>query len=543
MAEMTKQELRAYFRQKRQELDPAQKAEMDTAIVDRIAASPWFRRAKAILLYAPVKGEIDLVPLLRAARRAGKQVGFPRCDAETNTMQFFALLPGQKLLPGAYGIPEPPADAPLIEADRHTLCLVPAITFSADGHRLGYGKGYYDRFLETFPGVTVGALYSAFAVRTLPAEEHDRPVQYLVTERGFRVCGKEKEKEKAKENAKRSDPLSSLQNGLGSLWERTVRFFREDTPRAMQALPASAKRPAHLPALLILGIFLLLLLSHLLETVLNRTTEYFAVILLQLLIFLAPAIVYTKLRGEKFVKRLRLRLMRREHIWFTVCMLMVMITGSLLVSILTGGIASLSGSFTLYSTFTAQFDGSFWKVLYAIVAYALLPAFGEELIFRSILCAEYERFGVPVAVTFSSLLFAMVHFSFPLFPVYAFLGALLALVLYATQSILPVMLLHLFYNVFGLFGQPYLSAFYVYAGSNEIFLFCLLVLFLLFSAFAVGEARKIYHGYATRNTSSAYAPRLERAMLLPAFLSAGRSPALLACLLLWLTPSLIYLLL
>ena len=222
---------------------------------------------------------------------------------------------------------------------------------------------------------------------------------------------------------------------------------------------------------------------------------------------------------------------------------MVMITGSLLVSILTGGIASLSGSFTLYSTFTAQFDGSFWKVLYAIVAYALLPAFGEELIFRSILCAEYERFGVPVAVTFSSLLFAMVHFSFPLFPVYAFLGALLALVLYATQSILPVMLLHLFYNVFGLFGQPYLSAFYVYAGSNEIFLFCLLVLFLLFSAFAVGEARKIYHGYATRNTSSAYAPRLERAMLLPAFLSAGRSPALVACLLLWLTLSLIYLLL
>lgn len=539
MAEMTKQELRAYFRQKRQELDPAKKTEMDKAIVDRIAASPWFRRAGTILLYAPVKGEIDLVPLLRAARRAGKQVGFPRCDAETNTMQFFALLPGQKLVPGAYGIPEPPADAPLVESDRHTLCLVPALTFSADGHRLGYGRGYYDRFLETFPGVTVGALYSSFALRTLPAEEHDRSVQYLVTERGFRVCGKEKEDT----HGQKADLLSSLQNGLGAFWERTVRFFREDTPRAMQALPASAKRPAHLPALLILGIFLLLLLSHLVETVLSRTAEYFAVILLQLLIFLAPAILYAKLRGEKFIKRLRLRLMRREHIWFTACMLMVMITGSLLVSILTGGISSLSGSFTLYSTFTAQFDGSFWKVLYAILAYALLPAFGEELIFRGILCTEYERFGVPVAVTFSALLFAMVHFSFPLFPVYAFLGALLALTLYATQSILPVMLLHLFYNVFGLFGQPYLSAFYVYAGSNEIFLFCLLVLFLLFSAFAVGEARKIYHSYATRNVDSSYAPRLERAMLLPAFLSAGRSPALVACLLLWLALSLIYLLL
>lgn len=536
MAEMTKQELRAYFKKKRAELPKETKKEWDRAIAERIEGSPYFRRATAILLYAPTSGEIDLVPLVRAARRTGKRIGFPRCDTKTNTMQFFELLPGAKLIPGAYGIPEPPQDAPLLEADRHTLCILPALTFSADGHRLGYGKGYYDRFLESFSGVTLGAVYASFAMRSLPAEPHDRPIQYLVTERGFRVC--------TAEQTEKTSPSPSQK--LQSIWERissrTVQFFKEDTPRAVHDLPKEMQRTAHLPAILTLCIFVMLLLSHLAESALDRESEYVAVILLQILIFLLPAILYAKLKGGSIAARMRLRPIRPEHIWFTVCILVVMITGSLLCSILTGGISSLSGSFTLYATFTAHFDGSILEVLYAILAYALLPAVGEELVFRAILCGEYERYGVPVAVAFSAILFAMLHFSLPLFPAYLFLGALLALTLYATRSTVAVILLHVCYNVFCLFGQPYLSAFYVYAGSNEIFLFCLITLFLLFSAFAVGEARKIYHVYAKQNADASYAPALNKRMILPAFLCAGRSPALLGCVLLWLVLSIVYLL-
>ena len=76
--------------------------------------------------------------------------------------------------------------------------------------------------------------------------------------------------------------------------------------------------------------------------------------------------------------------------------------------------------------------------------------------------------------------------------------------MYATRSFFAPFVLHLCYNVFCLFGQPYLSAFYLHAGSNEIFIFCLCVLLLLFSAFALGEARKIYHVYATRGLDSSY---------------------------------------
>jgi membrane protease YdiL (CAAX protease family) len=181
---------------------------------------------------------------------------------------------------------------------------------------------------------------------------------------------------------------------------------------------------------------------------------------------------------------------------------MLMLTGGLLTSILTGGISSLGGNFTLYSLFTAHYNGTPLEILYVILAYALLPALGEELVFRSILCAEYEKKSVPVAVTVSALFFAMLHFSFPHFLTYLFLGLLLALSMYATRSALTPILLHFGYNLFCLFGQPYLSAFYVNAGSNRIFVFCLTTLFLLFAALAAGEGRMLYHFGATLNVES-----------------------------------------
>jgi membrane protease YdiL (CAAX protease family) len=264
--------------------------------------------------------------------------------------------------------------------------------------------------------------------------------------------------------------------------------------------------------------------------------------LLQILIFILPAILYSRLKGERFGKRMRLNLPRFEHTWFLFCILAVMITGSLLTCILTGGIASLTGDFTLYNTFTAHSDGGILNILAIIIAYALLPAFGEELIFRSYLCAEYEHLGVGVSITVSALFFAMLHFSLPLLLTYLFLGALLAAAMYATRSLLAVILLHAGYNIFCLFGQPYLSAFYLYAGSNDIFLFFLITLFLLFSAFAAGEARKIYHIYAISNRSSDYtSPRPLRT--LPRTLwHALKTPTVAVCLTLWLVMSLVDLL-
>jgi membrane protease YdiL (CAAX protease family) len=264
------------------------------------------------------------------------------------------------------------------------------------------------------------------------------------------------------------------------------------------------------------------------------------VILLQLMIFAIPAVVYAKLRGDRFVSRIRLTLPRTDQLWFAFCMLIVMITGALLCEILTGGIASLTGNFKLYNTFVARLNGGGWSTLYVVLAYGILPAFCEELIFRAFLCAEYERYGVAISVTVSALFFSMLHLSFALFPAYLLVGALLGCAMYTTRSFYTAFLLHALYNLFCLFGQPYLSAFYVHAGSNDIFIFCVVTLFLLFSAFAAGEARKQYHLYARANADASYTAYLPVRELPLQLWRALRSPACAVVAVIWLTVAIVH---
>lgn len=543
---MTKQELRAYLKEKRAEIPLDEKKAMDRRIVATIAASESFRDASAVLLYAPHGSEIDLLPLVRLARETGKRVAFPRCDTATNTMQFYVLESDARLVKGAYGIYEPPADAPLCELDESTLCILPGLSFDPVGGRLGYGKGYYDRFLADFKGITVGAVYSALVAKRLPTEPHDIPVKTLVTERGELKCARDGMESPRTEqmvtppsNASFLQRFSAFFPSVESKKALSVRgkdggTVRADHPKAV---------PLHAPAIFVATTFALLLLSRLIDTHLtNRDNEYAVVVLLQLMIFLIPTVIYGKLRTDALSARIRMRLPRPEQIWFAVCMLAVMISGGLLCGILTGGIGSLTGNFTLYSTFVARMGGSAAQTVYVILAYGVLPAFCEELVFRSILCAEYERFGVGVAIAASGLFFAMLHFSLPLFLSYLFLGTLLAAAMYATRSFFTAFALHLCYNLFCLFGQPYLSAFYVNAGSNEIFIFCLVVVFLLFAAFAAGEARKIYHRYARANLDSSYAPALSPRTIPKNLFCAMLSPAVAVCIVIWLTVSIIDLL-
>jgi len=104
------------------------------------------------------------------------------------------------------------------------------------------------------------------------------------------------------------------------------------------------------------------------------------------------------------------------------------------------------------------------------------------------------------------------------------------------------MLLHFLYNLFCLFGQPYLSAFYVNAGSGEIFVFCLIVLLLLFAAFGAGEARKAYHRYANANLDSSYTAPARFSEYPRRLLRSLLSPASGVALLIWIVMSILALL-
>ncbi len=527
--QQAKARARADLRERRNSLSDEQIRAWSQAICERIAASKPFLEADLLLLYAPIGKEINLLPLVRIARERGVPVAFPVCDPETCTLTFRLLETDKRLNAGAYRIPEPPADAPLAMPTARSLCVLPGLSFTPEGARIGYGKGYYDRFLEEFPGVAVGAVYEALLAKKLPTESHDRNALLVFTEKGVIDCQRHRQKKK-----KSAFPALTPYIQKAIAWLRSLQPTKEDMTEI------SRVRTLHLPPALVLCSFLFLILARLVDTaLLKRGSAMIGAVLLQILIFVVPSVLYSALRGEKFTKRIRLTPPKLSHLWFCFCILAVMITGSMLTSILTGGIDSLSGGFVLYNTFSAQSSGDFFGVAALVIAYALVPAFCEELVFRAYLCAEYEHLGVAISITASSLFFAMLHFSFPLLLTYLFLGALLAAVLYATRSFFAVFALHFCYNLFCLFGQPYLSAFYVHAGTNDIFLFCIVTLFLLFAAFAAGEARKIYHLYARANLSSAYTttPPMRRTPQI--LFRALASPVTAACIAIWIVMSLI----
>jgi membrane protease YdiL (CAAX protease family) len=182
--------------------------------------------------------------------------------------------------------------------------------------------------------------------------------------------------------------------------------------------------------------------------------------------------------------------------------LMLLVSGTMLVSLVFAGNSSLEEGFTLYNTFVSRNNGGFWSSIYLIIAYAVIPALCEETVFRAVLCREYEKYNVICGVIASSVFFALLHFNVYQFPVYLFSGIMLALVMYATGSVVASIIVHMVFNVFGLFGQPYLNAFYAITGGTEgLFLFILCMLTIFFAALFCTFAAKCYSKRAKNSNS------------------------------------------
>ncbi len=178
--------LRADILAERRALDPTVKAQMDTKIASAFTSLVSYRYAETLLLYYPRPDEIDVRPILAAALRSGKRVALPR-TRESGRMEFRFIDGENRLIPGKFQIPEPDGDCPLFDpeaADKGVLMVVPGLAFDRSGYRLGYGKGYYDRYLENRRITTAGLIYSAFLTQNLPRGRYDLPVHFIVTEKG-----------------------------------------------------------------------------------------------------------------------------------------------------------------------------------------------------------------------------------------------------------------------------------------------------------------------------------------------------------------------
>ncbi len=178
-----KNRLRAECKQKRTALSDSEKVQMDARLTDRFFASRPYRENDMLFCYVSTEIEVDTREILRRAIADGKTVAVPRCVDGTREMDFYILQDMSALESGSFGVLEPnPALCRKVTDFSEGLCIIPALAFDKSGYRLGYGKGYYDRFLAKFSGETLGLVYDCCFYDSLPHGKFDRAAQWILTE-------------------------------------------------------------------------------------------------------------------------------------------------------------------------------------------------------------------------------------------------------------------------------------------------------------------------------------------------------------------------
>lgn len=182
-----KAELRKELLQKRRSIIGKEQA--DSLICKNLLESELYKNADKVLFYAALKDEINIDYCISDALSRGKCTGLPVCCDTDGNMKFYSINSLNDLRCGFFGIREPNTErcAEIVDF-KNALCIVPAVAYDKNGYRLGYGKGYYDRFLQKVNVISVGLCYNELIIDELPAEKHDISVNYIITRQGIFLC-------------------------------------------------------------------------------------------------------------------------------------------------------------------------------------------------------------------------------------------------------------------------------------------------------------------------------------------------------------------
>ena len=183
-----KKALRVKLMQEIRDLPEDYVAESDSGLFEMMTALPEFRRAEVIFTYYSMGREPDTRRIVDLALRLGKTVTLPVC-AKGGMMDARAISSTDELCLTAYGLLEPLASDRIVPPERLDFIIVPALAYDRDSYRLGYGGGFYDRFLIRTAAFTAGAARERLLADTLPREAHDVAVRCVVTERKARLRG------------------------------------------------------------------------------------------------------------------------------------------------------------------------------------------------------------------------------------------------------------------------------------------------------------------------------------------------------------------
>lgn len=187
---MTKKELRAQIAEDVKALPDEYCHEADAAICRNVINSPLYRKARTIFCYVGNDREIDTTLLLRTALADGKIVATPLCTGK-GIMEARQIQGLGDLVSGKFNILAPKLECPRIEPEAFDLAIVPCSTGNAKGQRLGYGGGFYDRYLPRTKCPKILLCRTRLVREDIPLEEHDTPMDYLATEGGLVLCSRD----------------------------------------------------------------------------------------------------------------------------------------------------------------------------------------------------------------------------------------------------------------------------------------------------------------------------------------------------------------
>lgn len=180
-----KKKLREKIRAQIRAFSPEEKARSDARIFRAVLSLPLYQRAKVIFVYVSLDWEIDTHALIKEALSSGKTVAVPKC-LPGGRMEVYRLKDFHQLKAQMLGILEPEEGADKIAEERLELALIPCLSCTRDGIRLGQGGGYYDRFLAGTPWIDKVALCrESLLSANLPCEEHDVRMDAVLTETAF----------------------------------------------------------------------------------------------------------------------------------------------------------------------------------------------------------------------------------------------------------------------------------------------------------------------------------------------------------------------
>ena len=189
-AALEKQRLREERLAAREALSEQERSVLDDRITQKLLAASKYVEATTVLTYVSISSEVSTRMFIESALRDGKTVAVPRC-LPGHCLEFVAITSLDQLIAAPFGLLEPPKELPALTEEQMdaSICIVPALLVDIKGYRLGYGAGFYDRFLSTYPGKKICLAYQQNLSRTmLPHTTFDVAVDEVITESDVLTC-------------------------------------------------------------------------------------------------------------------------------------------------------------------------------------------------------------------------------------------------------------------------------------------------------------------------------------------------------------------